>query len=335
MKHVLLTSILLTVVLLAGCGGKTETKVEDTSATPATTATTTATNESLEIAVIPKGLSHQFWISVKTGAEAAAQEVGAQVIWQGPSKETEIAQQINIVQDMVTRGVDAIVLAACDANALVSIVEQADRAGIPVIMVDSGLNSDIPKSLVATDNVKGGGMAVQVLSELIGGPGEVGLIPFVPGAATSELREQGFRENLPNFPNLTLAAVNYSQSDVATGMNVTSDMMTAHPALAGIFAANEPGAIGAAQALRTAGKVGAVKLVAFDASGEQLKALQDGVIQALIVQNPFKMGYEGVKAAVDAIKGNPVEKRIDTGVTVITLENFDDPEIQKLLSGGK
>ena len=285
--------------------------------------------------MIPKGLTHQFWISVKTGAETAAEEVGAKIIWQGPSKETEIAQQINIVQDMITRGVDAIVLAACDANALVSIVEQADRSGIPVVMVDSGLNSDIPKSLVATDNVQGGGMAVKVLSELIGGPAEVGLIPFVPGAATSELREQGFRENLPNYPDLTLAAVNYSQSDVAMGMNVTSDMITAHPNMAGIFVANEPGAIGAAQALRTAGKVGTVKLVAFDASGEQLKALEEGVIQALIVQNPFKMGYESVKAAVACINGEEIPERIDTGVTVITLENLNEPEIQALLSGGK
>ncbi|HDP34922.1 MAG TPA: sugar ABC transporter substrate-binding protein [Candidatus Hydrogenedentes bacterium] len=318
---------LLTGVLLAGCGAGPGEAVPEKG--PA------IEKESLEIAVIPKGLTHQFWLSVKAGAEAAAEEFGATIIWQGPSKETEIAQQINIVQDMITRGVDGIVLAACDANALINVVEQAHHAGIPVVMVDSDVNSDIPKSLVATDNVQGGAMAVEVLSELIGGEGDVGLLPFVPGAATSELREQGFREALPNFPNLRLVAVNYSQSDAATGMNVTSDMLTAHPNLAGIFAANEPGAIGSAQALRTAGKAGEVKLVAFDASGEQLTALKDGVIQALIVQNPFRMGYESVKSVVDALEGRPVPKRIDTGVTVITLENLDQPEIQALLSGEK
>ena len=327
MKHVVLCSILLTLVLMVGCGSETDTQVEETVGIP--------TEKKLEIAVIPKGLSHQFWLSVKAGAESAAQEADAKIIWQGPAKETEVAQQLNIVQDMITRGVDAIVLAACDANALVSVIEQADRAGIPVVMVDSGVKSNIPKSLVATDNVQGGSMAVEVLSELIGGPAEVGLIPFVPGAATSELREQGFRENLPNFPDLNLVAVNYSQSSAATGMNVTSDMLTAHPEIKGIFAANEPGAIGAAQALRTAGKVGTVKLVAFDASGEELKALKDGVIQALLVQNPFKMGYEGVKAAIDSIKGHSVPKRIDTGVTVITLKNIDEPDIQALLSNKK
>jgi len=332
MRHILLSIILLALVIVSGCGGKAEAPATNTD-TAADAVAPVA--EKLEIAVIPKGLTHQFWVSVKTGAEAAAGELGAQIIWQGPAKETEIAAQINIVQDMITRGVDAIVLAACDENALISIVEQADRKGIPVIMVDSGLNSEIPKSLVATDNVQGGAIAAQVLADLIGGAGEVGLIPFVPGAATSELREKGFREALPGLPGLNLVAVNYSQSDAATGMNVTADMMTAHPNLAGIFVANEPGAIGAAQALRTAGKTGTVKLVAFDASGEQLKALQDGVIQALVVQNPFKMGYEGVKAAVDIINGKEIPKRVDTGVTVITLENLNEPEIQSLLAGGK
>lgn len=327
MKRMVLIAVLLSVVVMAGCGSKTETQSGETTAGNVP--------DKLEIAVIPKGLTHQFWLSVKKGAETAAGELGGEIIWQGPPKETEIAQQISIVQDMITRGVDAIVLAACDANALVSIVEQADKKGIPVVMVDSGLNSDIPKSLVATDNAQGGAIAAKSLSDLIGGTGEVGLIPFVPGAATSELREQGFLEALPELPGLNLVAKNYSQSDAATGMNVTSDMMTAHPNIKGIFAANEPGAIGAAQALRTAGKAGEVKLVAFDASGEELKALEDGVIQALVVQNPFKMGYEGVKAAVDSINGKEVPERIDTGVTVITLENLNDPEIQALLAGGK
>nr|HPJ99743.1 substrate-binding domain-containing protein [Candidatus Hydrogenedentota bacterium] len=116
------------------------------------------------------------------------------------------------------------------------------------------------------------------------------------------------------------------------GMNVTQDMITANPNLAGIFAANEGGAIGAAQALRADGKAGEIKLVAFDASDEEIAALKEGVIQALVVQNPYKMGYEGVKAAVDHLEGRPVEKRIDTGVTVVSMENFDEPEIQNILN---
>jgi ribose transport system substrate-binding protein len=188
--------------------------------------------------------------------------------------------------------------------------------------------------LVATDNIEGAKMAARVLAELLDGKGEIGLLPFIPGAGTSELREQGFKEGLMEYPEMHLAVVNYSQSDVSTGMNVTFDMLTAHPNLAGIFAANEPGAIGAAQALRAAGMGGKVKLVAFDATGEQLNALRQGVIHALIVQNPHKIGYEGVKAAVSVLKGEDVPKRIDTGVTVVTLDNLEEPEIQALLSAG-
>jgi ribose transport system substrate-binding protein len=324
MKPVFLCLMVVLTVVVLGCGG---------SPKPAGTVESPS-GDSLEIAVIPKGLAHQFWISVKAGAEAAGKEFGATILWQGPPKETEIAQQINIVQDMITRKVDALVLAACDENALVSVIGQADQAGIPVVMIDSGVKSDIPKSLVATDNIEGAKMAARTLSELLGAKGEIGLIPFVPGAATSELRERGFKEGLQQFPDMRLVAVNYSQSDVSTGMNITSDMLTAYPNIAGIFATNEPSAIGAAQALRAAGKAGQVKLVAFDATGEQINALQEGVIHALIVQNPFKMGYEGVKAAVSALRGEPVSPRIDTGVTIVTLENLDAPEIQALLSVG-
>lgn len=285
----------------------------------------------LEIAVIPKGLAHQFWLTVKAGAEAAGAEAGARIIWQGPAKETEIVRQINIVQDMINRRVDAIVMAACDANALIPTIDQALKAGIPVITIDSGVESDLPLSFVATDNIAGARAAADALAELIGGEGKVGLIPFVAGAATSELRERGFKEGLANHPGLTLASVLYCDSDVAKAMNAAQDMMTSHPDLKGIFAANEAAAIGAAQAIKSAGKAGQVKLVAFDASEEEIAALKEGVIQALIVQSPFAMGKLGVQAALDAIAGRPVEKRIDTGVTVVTMENFHDPEVQALL----
>lgn len=326
MKYALLSLSLVVSLLFIGC--------DSTPKSAGTDGAAAVEKAALEIAVIPKGLAHQFWITVKAGAEAAGQEYGARILWQGPPKETEIAQQINIIQDMITRKVDAIVLAACDENALVGVITQADRQGIPVVMIDSGVKSDLPKSLVATDNIEGAKMAAKVLAELLGEKGDIGLIPFVPGAATSELRERGFREGLQEYPDMRLAAVNYSQSDVSTGMNITSDMLTAHANLAGIFATNEPSAIGAAQALRAAGKAGQVKLVAFDATGEQLNALREGVIHALIVQNPFKMGYEGVKAAVASLRGEEVPERIDTGVTVVTLENLDDPEIQALLAAG-
>lgn len=329
MKRMMLPAV-MAVLVLAGCGGEkpAATKAKPEGAVPVKA----AKKERLEIAVIPKGLSHQFWVTVRAGADAAGKELGVDIIWQGPSRETEIDKQISIMQDMIVRKVDGIVMAACDENALVNVVEQADKAGIPVVTFDSGLKSDIPKSLVATDNIAGAKEAARVLSELIGGAGEVGLIPFVPGAATSELRERGFKEGVAALPNVKLVATNYCQSDVSIGMNVATDMLTAFPNIKGIFAANEAGAIGAAQAMRAANKAGVVKVVAFDASQEEISALKDGAVQALIVQNPFKMGYEGVKSVVAAIKGQPVEKRIDTGVTVVTKDNLDTPEVQKLIN---
>jgi ribose transport system substrate-binding protein len=283
------------------------------------------------IAVVPKSVAFDFWLAVRAGAEKAGKEEGVQIIWKGPSDERDIAGQRAILENFITQRVDAIVFAACDAKAMVPIAQKALRAGIKVITIDSGLDPDVSLCFVATDNIKGGRIAAEVLAKLIGYEGKVGLIPFVPGAATSIQREQGFKEGLKKFPKVKLVATLYSESDVTKGMQVTENMLTAHPDLKGIFAANEPGAIGAARVLQARKLVGKVKLVAFDAAPTEIKALQDGVIQALIVQNPFRMGYEGVKMAVKALRGEKIPKRIDTGVTVVTMENFRRPEIQRLL----
>lgn len=284
------------------------------------------------IAVIPKGLGHQFWKTIKLGADAAGEDFSAEILWNGPAKETEVAKQINIVQDMVNRGVDGIVMAACDENALIDTIQQAMDAGIPVVTIDSGVQSDLPVSFVATDNVAGAMAAADALAELIGGEGDVGLLPFVRGAATSEMRENGFKKGLENHAGLTLFSTLYTNSDVAKALSATQDMMTSNPNLAGIFAANEPACIGAMRAIEAAGKTGEIKLVAFDASEDQVAALKEGLVQALVVQNPFRMGHDGVKAVIDHIEGRPVEKRIDTGVIVVTAENLDDPEIQALVN---
>ena len=283
------------------------------------------------IAVVPKSVAFDFWLAVRAGAEKSGKEEGVQIIWKGPSDERDIAGQRAILENFITQRVDAIVFAACDARAMVPIAQKALRAGIKVITIDSGLDPDVSLCFVATDNIKGGRIAAEVLAKLIGYEGKVGLIPFVPGAATSIQREQGFKEGLKKFPKVKLVATLYSESDVTKGMQVTENMLTAHPDLKGIFAANEPGAIGAARVLQARKLVGKVKLVAFDAAPTEIKALQDGVIQALIVQNPFRMGYDGVKMAVKALRGEKVPKRIDTGVTVVTMKNFHQPEIQRLL----
>ena len=326
MKRVLIG--LMAAVLIMGCGQQNgaPTTTDDASQTSA------ANNDKLTFAVVPKGLTHQFWLTVKKGAETAAAELGVEIIWIGPDKETDVVQQINIVEDMIGKGVNAIVMAACDQDALVDVVKSAQSKGIPVVTIDSGINSDDAVSFVATDNVAGAEAAARELAKLIGESGPVGLIPFVKGAATSELREEGFKKGIAAFPNIQLADTQYCDSDVAKAMDVTEDMLTAHPDLKGVFATNEPAAIGAVQAVESAGKGGDFKIVAFDASPDQLTALERGTIHALVVQNPFKMGYMGVKSAYDSLKGQPVEKRIDTGVEVITKDNLNNPDIQKLLN---
>ena len=288
-------------------------------------------SDRLQILVSPKGLTHNFWLTVKAGADSAAREFDVDVIWKGPAVETDIAGQISIIEDYINKQVDAIVMAACDTKALIPPVEAADRAGIPVITIDSGLDSDVPLSFIATDNVYGAQKAADILAELIGEEGNVACFPFIPGAATSIWREEGFIEGLKKYPDINLAAVQYCHSDVATAMTITENILTAHPDLKGIFAANEACAIGAAQALRSRNVQGKVKLVAFDAFPNEIESLKTGVIQALIVQRPFTMGYLGVKSAVDAINGRQLEKRIDTGVTVATMQNFDEPDIQETL----
>ena len=284
------------------------------------------------IAVVPKGLGHDFWNKVKAGAEAAARENNAVILWDGPATEADIDTQISIIEGHVADKVDAIVMAACDANALIAPVQKAVDAGIPVITIDSGLNSDLPLSLIATDNEAGAALAADELDRLLGGSGEVGLISFLKGAKTSDLRESGFLKGLAKHPGLKLVSTQYCNSQSDEAMNNVQDMLSAHPQVRGIFASNEPAAIGAARALELRGKTGEVKLVAFDAAPAEVEALKKGVIQALIVQDPYRMGFEGVLNAVRALKKQPVEKRIDTGVTVVTAENLNEPDIQKLVN---
>jgi len=307
-----LVFIMLICLFIIGCSGKGE-------------------QNKPKILVSPKGLVHSFWVTVKAGADSAGKEFEAEVIWKGPAQETDIAGQIAIIEDYINKSIDAIVLAACDAQGLIPVIEKAHARGIPIITIDSGVDSELPISFIATDNIAAARRAAQELAELIDEQGKVACIPFVPGAATSIMREQGFVEEIKNYPNIELLPIRYSQSDVATGMAVTEDILTGHPDLKGIFAANEAGTIGVIQALKTKNKIGQVKVVGFDAASNEVKALQAGEIAALIVQDPFKMGYEGVKAAIKTLNAESVSKRVDTGVYVVTRENVNQPEIQRLI----
>lgn len=311
--------------VLAGCGKQSGTTGQSAK----------SSKNTMTIALVPKSTSHDFWQTVRAGAEAAGNEEGVKVIFRGAAKETDVTGQIAIVENFINQKVDAIVLAASNSKALIGVVKKAMAAGIPVVTIDSGIDSDDAVCFVATDNILGASKAADALAELVGKKGDVGLMPIVAGAATSTMREDGFRKRIANYKDVKIASTIFSQCDEVRGMAATEDMLTAHPEIVGIFSACGPGAVGTARVLEQKKLAGKVKFVAFDAIPAELEAFKRGTIQALIVQNPYRMGYEGVKTALKAKKGEKVPRRIDTGVEVVTRENFDKPEIQKLLFPGK
>ncbi len=285
----------------------------------------------LTFAVIPKADVFTFWPTVRKGAEAACNELGIEMIWRGAKNETSYKDEIEIVQTMVSRGVDGIVLAPQSATALVKVVEDAAAKGIPVVIIDSGLNSDKQVSFVATDNYKGGVMGAERLAEIIGKKGKVALVKNIPGSASTEAREKGFRDTIAKYPDIELVAEQYAMGTPTKANEVVTTVLEAHRDLAGIFTANEPGAIGALNAVRNAGLAGKVKIVGFDASPTLIKGIREGTLDSTVVQNPYEMGYLGVKTLHDHIQGKEVPKVIRTSLRLVTRENLDTPEIQKHL----
>lgn len=289
----------------------------------------------LNIDLIVKSVDSEYWLTVKAGAEKAAKELGVNLSFNGAQAETDIAGQISIVENAMNQHMDGIVLAASDTKALVAPAEQAIAAKIPVVTIDSGIDSTKPQSFIATDNEKAAEQAAQTLAKMTGEKGKLAVVSFVPGAATAVLRENGFKKGVKQFPNMKIVATQYSQSDKAQALSVTEDILTANPDVVGIFGANNKSALGAAQAIEQKGLQNKVNLIGFDADPDEITDLQKGTIKALVVQNPFMMGYDGIENVVKAIKGQKVPKKVDTGVTIVTKDNFNDPKIQKLLYPNK
>lgn len=285
------------------------------------------------IAVVPKGQAHVFWQTVHAGAAAAAREAGVAIEWNGPAMETEYSKQIEIVENFISRRVDGIVLAPTERVALVGVIEKAKREGIPVTIFDSGADTESYVSFVATDNYAGGQMAARRMGQLLSGRGRVAIIAVVPGGASTTERERGFQETLSReFAGIRVAALQYGMSDRARSLALTEDILGAHPDLDGIFASNESSAVGAAQAVKSRGVAGKIKLVGFDSSSSLVQDLKDGVIDSLVVQNPYRMGYEAVKTILEHLNGRTPPRRIDSGARLVTRADLDNPEVQKLLN---
>jgi len=284
-------------------------------------------------AVIPKGQAHIFWQTVHAGAAAAAKEAGVDIDWNGPAQETNYAGQISIVDDFINRQVDGIELAPTDKDALVPVIARARQAHIPLSIIDSGANTADFVSFVATDNYGGGVMAARRLAKILNARGKVAVVAVVPGGASTIAREKGFQETLAkDFPDLKIVAFQYGMSDRARSLSVSEDILTAHPSLDGIFASNESSTIGAVQAVKERGLAGKVRIVGFDSSPSLIDDLRAGAIDSLVLQDPFQIGYQGLKVLLDERAGRTPPKRIDLPPTLISKDDLAVPRIQELLN---
>jgi ribose transport system substrate-binding protein len=304
---------------------------------PATT-NASAPTQSFKVAVIPQGSTHEFWKSIHAGAmkaasDAKAENIDVEIIWKGPMREDDREQQVQVVEGFLTQGVNGIVLAPFDKNALVRPVEEAKRAGIPTVVIDSGLESEDPISFVASNNHHGGELAAEEMSRLLGGKGRVLLLRYQQGVASTEAREKGFVDKIRTYPGIELTSSNqFAGATRETAKTAAENLLNRYgDDLDGMFTPNESSTAGALLALEDAGRAGKIRFIGFDSSESFVQAMRDGKLHGIVVQNPFRMGELGVKTLLDHLRGKPIEKRVDTGVTLITPANLDAAASQQLL----
>lgn len=331
---------LLSALVLAGCNSGTDNSSGTTTA--GTTGTTAANSGGkLQIAVVPKGATHEYWKSIHAGAQRAADELkDVEILWKGPVKEDDRDSQIDVVQNFITKKVSGIVLAPLDDKALAKPIKEAQDAGIPVVVIDSGVTGVTPKSFVATDNRKAGQMAGEELGRILNGKGRIAMLRYQEGSASTMEREEGFLEGIKKYPGIQAVSVNqYGGATAESAQTASENLIAANGGanlkLDGIYCCNESTTFGMLRALQNAKLAGKVKFVGFDSSDQLVQGLKDGQINALIVQNPEKMGYLGVKTLVDSIRGGKFEEHIDTGATVVTPQNMTTPDVAKLLAPPK
>ena len=283
------------------------------------------------IAVVPKGTTHIYWQSVRKGAEKAGEEFGFKILWTGPERETDRERQIQIVEDFIEQRVDGVVLAPCDAKALAPSVERLFSAKIPCVIIDSGIETPKYASFAATDNYQGGALAAKRMGKILGGSGKIVVVKYVPGSGSTTDRENGFIDTIAKeFPDIRIMDAKYGQDTVETALQATEDLLTKNPDLQGLFACNSSTSVGAMQALQSQRRK-EVKMIGFDSEAALVKGLKNALIDSLVVQNPFKMGYEGVKSVALARQGKELPRRQDTGVQLITKESLANPDTAALV----
>lgn len=289
--------------------------------------------KALKIIAVPKSVASSYWTIVENGIKCYASKVpNVNIVWNGVQTDTQISDQISLLQNYITQKPDGLLYAATDAKALYPVTQQAVSQNIPVFNFDSGTNPQtVP--LFATSNTAAAAKAADEMGQLLNGTGKIALLEFVPGSATNDQRVNGFKDELAaKYPNIKIVADQANGSDSAKALSQTQNILSAHPDIKGIYAANQQGGEGAAQALNAASLGGKVHLISFDASDPLISDLKNGTVDALVVQNPFKMGFDSLKAMVAQLRNGVSAQNEDTGVTLVTKANFNDPATQALLN---
>jgi ribose transport system substrate-binding protein len=295
------------------------------------------TGKPLRIAVIPKGTTHEFWKAVHAGAVKAGKEASVEIIWKGPLKEDDLKSQVDLVQSFTAQGVSGIVLAPLNDSALGAPVRVAVKSAVPVVIFDSDLKGSDHASFVATDNRAAGRLAGEKLGALLSGKGNVVLLRYQEGSASTHNREEGFLEAIRKFPEIKLVSENqYGGATTESAFSASENLLLAQNAgkgqLQGVFCPNESTTFGMLLALEKAGLAGKLRFIGFDSSAKLVEGVRAGKIDGLVLQNPFNMGYLAVKTLVRHLRHEAIENRIDTGAALIEKANMDQPDMKALLS---
>lgn len=290
----------------------------------------------LRIAVIPKGTTHEFWKSVHAGAVKASRELDVEIVWKGPLKEDDLKSQIDLVESFTAQRVSGIALAPLDSRGLRGAVRNAVRSQLPVVIFDSALAADDQASFVATDNRAAGRLAGEKMAQLLGGKGQVVVLRYQVGSASTHEREEGFLAAIQAKSGISVKSENqYAGPTTESAHKASESLLMAQGAaqggVNGVFCPNESSTFGMLLALDKANLTSKLKFVGFDASAKLLEGLKAGKIAGLVVQDPFRMGYLSVKTMVSHLRGETVEKIIDTGSVFVEKSNLDDPKVQTLL----
>lgn len=332
MKKVWLLAVLSIVLVISACGSNNNNKGNSASPAKESESVAPAEGQKMYIPIISKGFQHQFWQAVKIGAQKAAAELNVDITFEGPETESQVDKQLEMFQVALDKKPSAIGFAALDSQASIPLLKKAQDSGIPIIAFDSGVESDIPVSTVATNNATAAGIAAEKMAGLIGGEGEVAIVAHDQTSRTGIDRRDGFVNRMKDkYPNIKIVDIQYAGGDHLKSTDAAKAIMQAHPNLKGIFGTNEGSAIGVVNAVSEAKMAGKVVVVGYDSGKAQIDAIKNGLMAGAVSQNPVGIGYETVRAAVAAAKGEKIDPLIDSGFVWYDKTNIDNEDVKAVL----